>query len=646
MLLEEIGHAIDAKVNAVDAAGDEGELFARLVLGGSLDAAEIVSLSSQNDHAVITFGGVEVAVEMATQFGTLTLDGSLADWTAADRLDANGGGVANYQLYGRYAADSFVIALSAPVAIGPNTTFWLNTDRNLVTGYQVWGFAAGAEYNINFDAAGVPRLYTGADGQTLVAGATVDVAFNANRTIAELAISSDAVGGSQALHIYTDVNNAVYVPSSYSDFTYTIAIPQLVPPITVGSITLDGSLGDWTAADRIDTSLGVAGYEVYGRLTGDNYVIALKAPGAIGGNTTAWLNTDRNAATGFQVWGFAAGAEFNVNLDGTGDARLFTGDAGQIAVANGDLIERFSTDRTIVEFAIPKELIGFSGTAAAINTLFDINNATFLPTAYAATQYTIAPPAAPIVGTVTLDGNLAEWTLADRIDGVAPVAGYEVYGKVSGNSFVLALRADGVSIGPNTTIWLNTDQNSATGYQIFGTSGGAEFNINFDAGGIPFLYSGGAGQTPVSATPLQLGRSADGTVIEFAVSKAAIGGPSAINTLLDVNDATFLPGSFAGPQYEITDLSGPPAAHRLLQEGRYCLLGYDGRTLFRSSGRQHQSDGLLAACYGGAKSGDDGRSAVRSADGDRSQGSSESRQLRCDRVSELSVCEGGGCRRH
>ncbi len=560
VLLEEIGHAIDAKVNATDAPGDEGELFARLVLGDTLSAAEVRSLASQDDHAVITFGGVSIAVEMATQFGTLTLDGSLADWTAADRLDTAGGGVAGYALYGRYAADAFVVALSAPVAIGPNTTFWLNTDRNLATGYQVWGFAAGAEYNINFDAAGVPRLYTGADGQTLVAGAVVDVAFNANRTIAELAISSAALGGSQALDIYTDVNNAVFVPSSYASNIYTIAVPQSVPPVTVGSITLDGNLGDWTSADRIDTSLGLAGYEIYGKLTADNYVMALRAPGAIGANTTAWLNTDRNATTGFQIFGFAGGAEYNVDFDAAGNARLYTGNAGQTAVANGDILERFSTDRTVVEFAIPKELIGFAGAPGAINTLFDINNATFLPTAYSATQYTIAPPTAPIVGTVTLDGNLADWTLADRIDGVAPVAGYEVYGKVSGDSYVFALRAPaGTTVGQNTTAWLNTDQNATTGFQIFGSSGGAEYNINFDSGGTPFLYTGDAGQTPVSTNPLSFGRSADGTTVEFAVSKAAINGTAALNTLIDVNNTAFLPGSFTGPQYAVFDTSGLPA---------------------------------------------------------------------------------------
>ena len=112
----------------------------------------------------------------------ITVDGALTDWTAADRLDLPGSGVSGYALYGRYENGNFTFALSAPVAIGARTTFWLNTDRNLTTGFQVFGFAAGAEYNINFDSAGVPRLYTGADGQTLVPNAVVSYAYNAAKT--------------------------------------------------------------------------------------------------------------------------------------------------------------------------------------------------------------------------------------------------------------------------------------------------------------------------------------------------------------------------------------------------------------------------------------------------------------------------------
>lgn len=64
--------------------------------------------------------------------------------------------------------DKFVFALKSAVAIGQNTTFWLNTDANVATGHQIFGFAGGAEFNVNIGADGVARLYSGADGQTLV----------------------------------------------------------------------------------------------------------------------------------------------------------------------------------------------------------------------------------------------------------------------------------------------------------------------------------------------------------------------------------------------------------------------------------------------------------------------------------------------
>jgi len=319
-------------------------------------------------------------------------------------------------------------------------------------------------------------------------------------------------------------------------------------PVVIGDVTLDGDLTDWTQAQRIDSTLGVAGYELYGKVTADNYVIAIKAPTAIGANTTAWLNTDQDAATGYQIWDFAGGAEFNVNFNALGQAALFTDGAGQTLV-NGDLIEFFSADNTIVEFAIPKELLGFAGEAAAIDTLFDINDTVFLPTDYSATQYTIE--------TVSVDGSLSDWTQADRIDGVAPVAGYEVYGKVTGDSYVFAIQAPaGVSIGEFTTAWLNTDQNTATGHQIFGFTGGAEYNVDFDVNGVPFLYTGDAGEIPTQPiAALPFARSADGTVVEFAVTKEAIGNPEAIDTLFDINDTTFLPGNFGGPAYPLVDTS-------------------------------------------------------------------------------------------
>ena len=77
----------------------------------------------------------------------------------------------------------------------------------------------------------------------------------------ELAVSGASIGNTTSLYVYADVNNSVYVPSAYANYNYTVAAPTgPLPPVAVGTTTLDGSLTEWTAADRIDASLGLAGY--------------------------------------------------------------------------------------------------------------------------------------------------------------------------------------------------------------------------------------------------------------------------------------------------------------------------------------------------------------------------------------------------
>lgn len=150
------------------------------------------------------------------------------------------------------------------------------------------------------------------------------------------------------------------------------------------SVTIDGSISDWFATDRIDDN-SAAGYEVYATIDNGDFVFAFKGPTAIGANTTAWLNTDRNASTGYQIWGWAGGAEYNVNFAADGTVNLYSGDAGQTLVRTG-LIAAWSADRTVVEFRVPSTAIG---SPVAVNTLYDFNNSVFLPSSYSNAQFTI-----------------------------------------------------------------------------------------------------------------------------------------------------------------------------------------------------------------------------------------------------------------
>lgn len=147
---------------------------------------------------------------------------------------------------------------------------------------------------------------------------------------------------------------------------------------------VDGNLSDWATSDRIDNGL-TAGYAVYAKPDGNSFVFALSAPTAISTNSTAWLNTDRNANTGFQIFGFAGGAEFNVNVNADGTVSLYSGDAGANLIRGG-IEASWSADKTILEFRVAKSDLG---NPTAIDTLYDINNTTFLPSSFSAKPFTV-----------------------------------------------------------------------------------------------------------------------------------------------------------------------------------------------------------------------------------------------------------------
>ncbi|AIE75095.1 MULTISPECIES: S-layer family protein [unclassified Synechocystis] len=88
VILEEIGHAVDALVNSQDSPGDEGEIFANLVLGVQLSELGIESLKTQDDNFTILVDGQSLQVEAATINVTNTNDSGTGSLRQAI-LDAN-----------------------------------------------------------------------------------------------------------------------------------------------------------------------------------------------------------------------------------------------------------------------------------------------------------------------------------------------------------------------------------------------------------------------------------------------------------------------------------------------------------------------------------------------------------------------------
>jgi hypothetical protein len=65
VLLEEIGHAVDFRINLVDAAGDEGDIFQRIVQKQSLSAIDLSIMKAENDYATININSESLTVEMS-----------------------------------------------------------------------------------------------------------------------------------------------------------------------------------------------------------------------------------------------------------------------------------------------------------------------------------------------------------------------------------------------------------------------------------------------------------------------------------------------------------------------------------------------------------------------------------------------------
>ena len=66
VLLEEIGHSVDARLNVTDAPGDEGAIFAAVVQGKTFDATDLASLKAEDDSATIHLNGKEIQIEKAS----------------------------------------------------------------------------------------------------------------------------------------------------------------------------------------------------------------------------------------------------------------------------------------------------------------------------------------------------------------------------------------------------------------------------------------------------------------------------------------------------------------------------------------------------------------------------------------------------
>ncbi|MGP1383813.1 MAG: beta strand repeat-containing protein [Thainema sp.] len=69
VLLEEIGHSVDTRLNLQDSLGDEGEIFSAFAWGQELSSIQLSALQAQNDTVILNLDGILIPVETASLIG-------------------------------------------------------------------------------------------------------------------------------------------------------------------------------------------------------------------------------------------------------------------------------------------------------------------------------------------------------------------------------------------------------------------------------------------------------------------------------------------------------------------------------------------------------------------------------------------------
>ena len=89
VLLKEIGHYIDSKINSYDSPGDEGEIFARTVLNLGITEPEISKLKAEDATTTIILNNREVVVEQSTTTNLSTITSSPLGGSVAPNMLGN-----------------------------------------------------------------------------------------------------------------------------------------------------------------------------------------------------------------------------------------------------------------------------------------------------------------------------------------------------------------------------------------------------------------------------------------------------------------------------------------------------------------------------------------------------------------------------
>lgn len=259
VLLEEYGHYLDSKYSSSDRVGDEGELFANIVLGSKISTSDLMRIMTENDHNTIDDNGKIVAVEQATVYfnqiykaSTLPRDGTY-DIQDSPILGIQLVSGSAYRFVSSNPADASYIGTT----IGANGN---NVAGNLVyidinnVQQTIAGFISRQDKNGGPDPLGfyfVPANYPTADAylfvvpgfeafySSIAASSSPDVRTSSDFTPADLnsVLSSQASLPILSVSSPTASENAGYMTFTISLSVINSAVTTFTPSLIAGTAT-------------------------------------------------------------------------------------------------------------------------------------------------------------------------------------------------------------------------------------------------------------------------------------------------------------------------------------------------------------------------------------------------------------------------
>lgn len=141
VLLEEFGHYVDARINVVDAVGDEGDIFSAVVQGKELSESYLAAVRSEDDTAVVTIDGEEVAIEMKQKWNYWAYKNWQDDW--GNKKKADWKGKASFSIngyvkdWGENIGDYFLLEGTTTEKFRANKTYIFNLDAGDDEGIRI-----------------------------------------------------------------------------------------------------------------------------------------------------------------------------------------------------------------------------------------------------------------------------------------------------------------------------------------------------------------------------------------------------------------------------------------------------------------------------------------------------------------------------